>query len=297
MGREDTVMTPPERFVIAAAQMRPVNGDPEANLEQMCSLASEAGEKGTLILLFPELALTGYYVKEPVLRKLAVLPDGEWSSPLREAAARYGMLIAAGYPELDPSDGKIYNSCLLIGHSGETAGNVRKRYLWGREKRIFGAGRETRVYSTKAGKIAVLLCYDEEYPEPARTAALLGADILLCPAAWSRRGESRWHIESAANALFNLVYFAGSNFTDENCCGCSMVIGPDGLVLSSAGRDDTGLVMAEFDRGTLNRVREAIPYRRDFLPETLSEALKAGQAGFAGQEGSAGHAGSAGQET
>ena len=84
-----------------------------------------------------------------------------------------------------------------------------------------------RVFETELGMLSVLLCYDMEYPEPSRIAALKGADMILCPAAWSRKAAHRWRVETAANALFNLVYVAGANFLDENCCGDARIVGPD----------------------------------------------------------------------
>ena len=73
---------------------------------------------------------------------------------------------------------RIYNSCLLIGSNGESIGNARKRYLWGREKRIFTPGDSYEVFRTELGAIAPLLCYDLEFPEPARIAMLKGADLI-----------------------------------------------------------------------------------------------------------------------
>ena len=276
-----------ERYTAAAAQFKPVSGNCAANMEKMLKLCDRAADAGASLIVFPELALTGYYLKADVLRSLAVPAEGEWSRPLREKAAARQMIIAAGYPEreaapvgaaVDPScaaSARIYNSCLLIGSNGESIGNARKRYLWGREKRIFTPGDSYEVFRTELGAIAPLLCYDLEFPEPARIAMLKGADLILCPAAWSWKAEHRWRVETAANALFNLVYLAGSNFVDENCCGAAMIVSPEGKVLAeTAGEQETDLVVtAEISFEALRSCREEIPYHRDFDPRILSEAV------------------------
>ena len=286
-------------FKAAAAQFVPVSGDPETNLRKMEKLCDMAAEAGASLLVLPELALTGYYLKADALRALAVPAEGSWSAHLREKAKEHHLLIAAGYPELAPAaevpastaGPSMYNSCLLIGSDGRTIGNARKRYLWGREKRLFLPGTSFDVFETELGKLSVLLCYDMEYPEPSRIAALKGADMILCPAAWSRKAAHRWRVETAANALFNLVYVAGSNFLDENCCGNARIVGPDGKVIAegytpdgnetaeSEERRDT-VITAEIRREELERCREEIPYRKDLDPEILSEAARLSKNGF-----------------
>ena len=184
----------------------------------------------------------------------------------------------------------MYNSCLLIGSDGQIIGNARKRYLWGREKRLFLRGASFDVFETELGILSVLLCYDMEYPEPSRIAALKGADLILCPAAWSRKAAHRWRVETAANALFNLVYVAGANFLDENCCGNARIVGPDGTVIAEGYTPEAGtaaehrpaasedcIVTALISPEELERCRAEIPYWQDLDPEILAEASHAAE--------------------
>ena len=285
-------------FTVAAAQFTPVSGDPEANLRKMEKLCDMAAEAGASLIVLPELALTGYYLKADALRALAVPQDGSWSAPLREKAKKHHLIIAVGYPELAAAP-SMYNSCLLIGSDGQIIGNARKRYLWGREKRLFLRGASYDVFETELGKLSVLLCYDMEYPEPSRIAALKGADLILCPAAWSRKAAHRWRVETAANALFNLVYVAGANFLDENCCGDARIVGPDGTVIAEGFTPEAGaatenqtaapgtaaenrnaapgdcIVTALIDPEELERCRAEIPYWQDLDPQILAEVSTA----------------------
>ena len=282
-------------FTVAAAQFTPVSGDPEANLRKMEKLCDMAAEVGASLIVLPELALTGYYLKADALRALAVPQDGSWSAPLREKAKKHHLLIAVGYPELAAAP-SMYNSCLLIGSDGQIIGNARKRYLWGREKRLFLRGASYDVFETELGKLSVLLCYDMEYPEPSRIAALKGAEMILCPAAWSRKAAHRWRVETAANALFNLVYVAGANFLDENCCGDARIVGPDGTVIAEGYTPEAGtaaenrpvaenenrpaalkdcIVTALISPEELERCRAEIPYWQDLDPQILAEVSTA----------------------
>ena len=282
-------------FTVAAAQFTPVSGDPEANLRKMEKLCDMAAEAGASLIVLPELALTGYYLKADALRALAVPQDGSWSAPLREKAKKHHLIIAVGYPELAAAP-SMYNSCLLIGSDGQIIGNARKRYLWGREKRLFLRGASYDVFETELGKLSVLLCYDMEYPEPSRIAALKGADLILCPAAWSRKAAHRWRVETAANALFNLVYVAGANFLDENCCGDARIVGPDGTVIAEGYTPEAGtaaenrpvaenenrpaalkdcIVTALISPEELERCRAEIPYWQDLDPQILAEVSTA----------------------
>ena len=86
-------------YTAAAAQFEPVSGNCAANMEKMLKLCDRAADAGASLIVFPELALTGYYLKADALRSLAVPAEGEWSRPLREKAAARQMMIAVGYPE------------------------------------------------------------------------------------------------------------------------------------------------------------------------------------------------------
>ncbi len=147
-------------------------------------------------------------------------------------AKKYGISLIFGYPERDGET--IYNSCLAVGEDGSCIQNIRKVNLWKSEKKRFSEGRDFPVFKTCAGRTAAVLCYDLEFPEPARIVSMNGARLIFCPAAWSFAAERRWKVDLASEvdlasaALCNLAFTAGANYRDENCCGGSCVYGPDG---------------------------------------------------------------------
>ena len=82
-------------------------------------------------------------------------------------------------------------------------------------------------------------------------------------------------MDLAGNALFNLMFMAGANPVEDNCCGSSKIVGPDGEVIAEASKTDEELLIQEIDLEDVLRVRSRIPYFNDFKEDTFSmEALK-----------------------
>ena len=120
-----------------------------------------------------------------------------------------------------------------------------------------------------------MLCYDLEFSEPARIECLKGAEIIFVPSLWSLNAENRWHIDLAANSLFNLLFIAGCNTVGDSCCGKSKIVEPDGSTLIEASGTKEELLLATIDLAKLDEIRAKIPYLMDFKSDTFSiEALK-----------------------
>ena len=256
---------------IALGQMAAVQGDTEANLKKMEAMICEASGNGADLICFPELSYTGYFVRKERLELIAEKGDGLFVTRLCELAVRYGIGIAGGFAERDGEN--IYNSCVLVDRRGAVAGKARKVHLWKSEKKRFAAGEEYPVFDTEFGRIAFIICYDLEFPEPARIAALKGAELLLCPAAWSVPAARRWELDIAGNSLFNLLYIAGANFSDELCCGRSGVAGPDGIWTACAEGQEETIVYAQIDFDYIKEMRERLPYYEDLQLKTAKELV------------------------
>ena len=189
---------------------------------------------------------------------------------MRKCAKAKGMHIIAGYAESVHIPGKMYNSCIFIDDNGEVIGNMRKVNAWGTEKLKFCEGDSFPVINTKFGKIGMLICYDVEFPEPSRIEALKGAELVFCSAVWSIPAARRWDVDLAGNALFNLMFMAGSNPVYDNCCGTSKIVGPDGVVQAEASKTEEELLVCEIDLNEVLKVRSRIPYFNDFKEDTFS---------------------------
>ena len=260
---------------IALGQFKVAQGDTQANLNKMLEMTDAAAEAGADLVVFPELAYTGYFLESYQLQQLAEPQDGPFVQQLRKKAKEKRIHIIAGYAEAGTVVGKMYNSCIFVDDEGQVIENMRKVYAWGQEKLKFCEGKRFPVVETKLGKIGMLICYDVEYPEPARIEALKGADILVDCAVWSIPAERRWHVDLAGNALFNLLFMVGSNPVEDNCCGSSMIVGPDGEIRAMASRTEEELLVHEINLDEILEIRSRIPYINDFKEDTFSmDALK-----------------------
>lgn len=208
-----------KRIKIALGEFGTGSGSQELFEKLSDKMAREAAWAGAKILCLPELSACGYFIRREELLA-AALTAGEQGKKMAATAKKYGISLIFGYPERDGET--IYNSCLAVGENGSCIQNIRKVNLWKSEKKRFSEGRDFPVFETCAGQTAAVLCYDLEFPEPARIVSMNGARLIFCPAAWSFAAERRWEVALASAALCNLAFTAGANYRDENCCGWSL---------------------------------------------------------------------------
>lgn len=262
-------------LTLALAQMCPVQGEPEENRKKMEAMIREAAGKGADLICFPELSYTGYFVRKERLLEIAEPEDGPFVRWVRRISAECRIAVAAGFAERG-EDG-LYNSCILTDRTGALLGTARKMHLWKSEKKRFLPGREIPVFETEWGKTALILCYDLEFPEPARVAALRGASLILCPAAWSIPARNRWDTDLAANSLFNRLFLAGVNYGDSLCCGASAVVSPDGAFLLRAPESGEGVFTITVDLAEAEDARTTLPYLEELDSRAVRLLLEAAE--------------------
>ena len=232
-----------DTVTVAACQLAPSMGEPARNLESVLRAADHAVEGGARLLVFPELATSGYaFVDREEAGRLAEHRDGATLTRLAEAARDRGLVLVAGFPELG-DDGGLYNSAVLIDPTGVRA-VYRKVHLWDRETEIFTPGEEPPpVVDTPAGRVGVVICYDLEFPEWVRLAALDGAEIVCAPTNWPaepRPGGERpiEVVRAQASASVNHIFIAVADRTRAergiDWVSGSVVVAPDGFPLATA---------------------------------------------------------------
>jgi predicted amidohydrolase len=141
-------------------------------------------------------------------------------------------------------------------------------HLWDKEKLIFTPGSVLPpVVETEQGRLGILICYDVEFPETVRAAALDGADVVIVPTA---QMEPFAHIAERlipVRAWENQVYLAYVNRVgsegDLTYVGRSSIVGPDGVVLDALDAETTGLMIATIDPEATRRARRENPYLAD----------------------------------
>jgi len=255
---------------IAIGQFKVIQGDTQKNLEKCLEMASQAADKGADIICLPELVYNGYHLTSEQFQEQAEPIDGPFVQTLRKLAKEKSIYIIAGYAQSVDIPGRIYNSAIFISDKGEVIGNMSKVNAWGQEKLKFRNGDEFPVYDTPLGKIGIMICYDVEFPEPARIMALKGAELVFVPAVWSIPAARRWDVDLAGNALFNVYFMAGANPVGDDACGTSKVVGPDGEVRGEASKTDEELLICDIDLQEVIGVRSRLPYLNDFREDTFS---------------------------
>jgi predicted amidohydrolase len=282
------------RFRLAVAQIAPVLGDVEKNLALHEKVAREAISRSVNLLVFPELSLTGYFLKDQVT-SVALAGEEPALAALRNLSQRVAMVV--GFVEEAPGH-RFHNAAVYL-EGGEVRHIHRKVYLptYGifDEQRYLAAGGCVRAFDTALGRMAILICEDMWHPATVGIAAWDGAEILLCPSASPGRGlgqaepfqnSSTWErVIRAYGDLFTcfVVYANRVGYEDGACFwGGSEVVGPTGASLAKARYLEEDLLVAEVDAGTLRRARIANPLLRDErLDLTLREVERIirGQAG------------------
>jgi predicted amidohydrolase len=169
---------------IAACQVSLRVGDMEQNRATAADAVTRAALAGAQIVVLPELTPSGYVFRDAAeVRSLSEPPDGPTAAQWHDLAVRHEIVIVGGFSELG-SDGLLYNSAMLVDPSGVRA-VYRKAHLWDAESDFFTPGSEPPpVVKTSYGAVAMLICYDVEFPEWVRLPALAGAELLAVPTNW-----------------------------------------------------------------------------------------------------------------
>jgi len=236
---------------VALSQTPSCLGDPKAGLALLASEAARAQAEGVDILLLPELFLTGYNLGKTVARTLAGEVAGDMLESARQVARAHSVALVFGYPELVGD--KVANAAMFVSAEGETLLNYRKAHLYGDlDRQMFEVRGDTFPVITYRGwKIGLMICYDTEFPEPARLLALQGAECILVPTALMKPYGAVPHVVVPARGYENQLYIAYANHSgaegDVTYIGRSCICGPDGAVLASAGTD-AAFISAVFEK-------------------------------------------------
>ena len=240
--------------LIACQQLAPVIGDLAANRTIALAAIREAVERGADVVVLPELITSGYMFDSPQEAAGAAIDRGheilvEWATE----AAGADIVLAGGFCELG-DDGRVYNSAAVIDATGLRA-VYRKLHLWDREKLIFTPGSTPPpVLDTRVGRIAVIICYDLEFPELTRSVALSGAQLLLVPTNWplvprpERERPPEALIGMAAARVNRMAVACADRVGRErgqDWTGGTTIIGVDGWVAAESRAP--GLVAADVD--------------------------------------------------
>jgi predicted amidohydrolase len=249
-------------LTIAALQTVGALRDVAANLAELEAAAEQAAHAGAELLITPEMFVTGYVVGE----ELPALAATDFLTEVRSLAARLGIAILLGGPEL--AEGGVYNAAYFVDDRGEVLNCYRKSHLFGElDRRQFVAGDQPfGLVDYHDVRIATMICYDVEFPETVRAAAVAGAHLIAVPTAQMEPFAFVAEQLVRARAWENQVYVAYVNHDgreeEVDYVGRSSIVAPDATVLASVERGSS-LIYGEVDPAIVVAQQRANPYLED----------------------------------
>ncbi len=263
------------------------DSDPATNLQATLAKVEQAAANGANIVCTQELFATEYFCQSEHHDnfRLAETIPGDTTEAFQRLAKSWGIVIIVSLFE-KRSAGMYHNSAAVMDADGSLLGIYRKMHIPDdplyHEKFYFTPGDlGFRVWDTRFGKIGVLICWDQWYPEAARLTAMQGAELLFYPTAigWhpsekEKYGEQQrdaWQTIQRSHAVANGCFVASVNRVGHETpvggdgiefWGGSFVAGTSGEILSQAGLDESVLLL-EVDLGKVDVARTHWPFLRD----------------------------------
>ena len=270
-------------FTVALAQIKPKLGCVADNLAMIEAAVERGVGEGAGLVLFPELALTGYFLRD-LVPDVAHSLDSPEIKRLIELSRRIS--IAAGFVEAS-ADYRFFNSALYL-EDGTIRHLHRKVYLptYGLfdEQRYLARGERFRAFDTRFGRMGMLICEDMWHLSAPYILAMDGAMTLLCLSSSPGRGisaddclgsTSAWQKLTATTAMFfncRVLYCNRVGYEDGvNFWGGSELVTPAGTVAVRGKILEEDFVVAQVEEGALRRERIFSPMMRD---ENLSVTMK-----------------------
>lgn len=288
---------------VAAVQQR-CSGDLRQNLDRSEGMIRDAVAEGAQLVVLPELHTTPYFCQneDTAVFDLAEPVPGPTSERLAELARELSVVIVGSIFERRMA-GVYHNTAVVLDADGRLAGRYRKMHIPDdpgfHEKFYFtpgdagaqGGGDAFRPIETSMGRLGVLVCWDQWYPEAARLMALAGAELLIYPTAigWEPHDDAdeknrqleAWTTVQRGHAIANTLPVIAPNRVGHEAAptgagqgidfwGNSFICGPQGEWLARGGEDEQ-LLLATLDRDRCDAVRRIWPYLRDRRVDAYGE--------------------------
>jgi N-carbamoylputrescine amidase len=261
--------------------------DADENLERAVARVRQAAAAGAQVICLPDLFRSHYFCQrqDPSLFDLAEPIPGPTTARLTQVARETGTVVIASVFERRTA-GVYHNTAAVIDADGVLLGTYRKMHIPDDplyfEKYYFTPGDlGFRAFDTRFGRVGVLVCWDQWYPEAARLTALQGAQVLLYPTAigWHPREKAEygaaqhqaWELIQRSHAVANGVFVAAVNRVGHEgpkdggleFWGASFVSDPFGTLLRRAAHESEEVVVVPCDLRRIEETRRNWPFLRD----------------------------------
>ncbi|HEX8644592.1 MAG TPA: N-carbamoylputrescine amidase [Allosphingosinicella sp.] len=270
-------------ITVAALQLA-FGEDLDDNLVNVSELVREAAAKGAKVVLPPELFEGPYFCRtedENLFVRARPVEEHPAVLAMRKLAAELGIFIPTSFFEAD--DPHHYNSLAMVDDKGAVMGVYRKSHIPDgpgyEEKFYFRPGNSGfKTWRTPAATLGVGICWDQWYPETARSLMLMGAEILFYPTAIGSEpydpdlDTSRlWRRAMVGHAVSNVVPVVAANRIGEECgqvfYGHSFICDERGDMIAEFGAAETGVLTATLDLARIKRHRAGFGFFRDRRPD------------------------------
>ncbi|MBG9994609.1 carbon-nitrogen hydrolase [Pseudoalteromonas sp. NZS127_1] len=282
-------MTSPAKLTVALVQQSNTD-NAQHNMAKSMSAIREAAQKGAKLVVLQELHRSLYFCQTENVDvfDLAETIPGPSSNALGGLAKELSIVIVASLFE-KRATGLYHNTAVVLEQDGSIAGKYRKMHIPDDpgfyEKFYFTPGDiGFEPIQTSVGKLGVLVCWDQWFPEAARLMAMAGAEVLIYPTAigWDpnddiaeqTRQKDAWVISQRAHAVANGVPVISCNRVGHESdpsaqsdgiafWGNSFIAGPQGELLAEANNTDEQILVVEIDQKRSENVRRIWPFLRD----------------------------------
>lgn len=243
--------------------------DFESNLEKITSMVDEAAQNGAKLISLPENMNQITAVREDFV--IEEIP-GKTINKMSELAKKHKAWIHCGSIKEYNSNGKPFNTTVMLNPQGEIIAEYRKLHLFDVDLKDGGSFKESDKNSpgsdivnvqTDIGNLGLTICYDIRFPELYRLLTLNGAEVIFVPANFTyQTGKAHWSTLLRARAIENGVYILATGQCGQKpnvvAYGHSMIIDPWGTVLAEAQEEET-VIYADIDLDYIPKVREQVP--------------------------------------
>jgi len=278
-------------FVTIGLIQTKVSTNQKSNLKKTASLVEKAAKKGAKIICLQELYKTIYFPQYTDSNKneFAESVPGESTDIFSSLAKKYEIVIIVPIFEKD-NHNKYFNSAVVINEKGQLLDTYHKIHVPEdpkfHEQHYFELGSTYKIYKTKYATFAVLICYDQWFPEAARTVALQGAEIIFYPTAIgnmvgykSPDGDwhNAWETVMRGHAIANAVHIAAVNRTGKEdrlkFWGQSFICDSFGKVLKRASKNQEEILISKINLAHNQRIRDGWGFFRNRRQNTYTSLI------------------------
>lgn len=274
----------PRQLKVAALQLAFETGNMTANIKHVGDAVRQAAAAGAQVILPPELFCDHYFCKTQDEAAFALAYPAVTHpavAALQDLANDLNVVIPVSIFEQDGPE--YFNSVVMLDAGGDIMGVYRKSHIPdgpGYQEKFYFRPGDTgfKVWDTRHGRIGVGICWDQWFPEAARSMALGGAECLLYPTAIGAEPQdpnldtaARWRRAMVGHAVANVIPIVAANRVgDEDgqiFYGTSFIADQTGVIVADIGRTEQGFIQAQFDLDAIEIERAAWGFFRDRRPE------------------------------